>query len=249
MAAEGRGEQARRQQGEEAVGPGDSDAHGDQSEHVEVAASQRGPATLEEGPAGPEHHGRGQRELDPPRQYPHRHSPDEAPTHLNREYRDGEAKSDPEPARHVGQLGVGPGLGGDRGRLEGHAADGTGAWPDLAHVRVHRAGVDGVRPRSRHVPRALGPQVAVGLGDELRSTAGAAEVECALADLGVVRRPGRVDGHAADRIEGSPGSAWVRIVVKMVRVHRVSEAMPYTPWRVFGNTAARYTSGGLGRRT
>src|SRR3546814_1360564 len=44
----------------------------DQREHVEVARFQRGPAALEEGPTGPQHHWCRQRELDPGRQL-HRH--------------------------------------------------------------------------------------------------------------------------------------------------------------------------------
>src|SRR5690606_18546790 len=54
-----------RQQGDEAVGPGDAGAQSDQREHVEIARDQRGPAALEEWPARPEHHRRCKNKLEP----------------------------------------------------------------------------------------------------------------------------------------------------------------------------------------
>ena len=51
--------------------------------------------------------------------------------------------ADPEPPAHVEEFGIGPGLGGGQLGLERHAADRTAARPDLADLRVHRAGIDG----------------------------------------------------------------------------------------------------------
>ena len=55
----------RRKRGDNAKSVGDAGAHADQSEHVWAAIDERGPEALKEGPASPEHHGRGQNELQP----------------------------------------------------------------------------------------------------------------------------------------------------------------------------------------
>ena len=63
--------------------------------------------------------------------------------HLEREHRRGQRQADPEAPRHVGELGIGPGIRGHHLRLERHAADRTGAGADLPDLGMHRAGVDG----------------------------------------------------------------------------------------------------------
>ncbi len=128
-----------------AVDVGDAGAHRDQREHVEVARDQRLPAAHEERPAGPQHDRSGEGELQPVRQ--RRIDPtvraDQMRAHLQHEHRHGEHEPDPEPARHVEQFGIGAGVGGGQHGLERHAADRAGARPDLADLRMHRAGVDG----------------------------------------------------------------------------------------------------------
>ena len=68
VAAEGVGENAGRERGDDAVDVGDAGAHADQREHVEVARDQRLRAAHEERPARPQHHRRGEGELDVIRQ-------------------------------------------------------------------------------------------------------------------------------------------------------------------------------------
>ena len=63
--AKGGREDAGRERRDDAVDPGHARAHGDEREHVEVAAHHRAPAALEERPAGPEHHRRGEQQLEP----------------------------------------------------------------------------------------------------------------------------------------------------------------------------------------
>ena len=62
--------------------------------------------------------------------------------HLQHEHRNGQRQRDPEPPRHVGEFGIGAAVGGHHVRLERHAADRAAPRPDLAHLRMHRTGVD-----------------------------------------------------------------------------------------------------------
>ena len=87
--------------------------------------------------------------------------------HLEDDDRDGEREADPEPPRHVDELGVRPGLGGRRRRLERHAADRAGARPGLTDLRVHRAGVDRRRPARFGRLRRRGATYSLRIGDEL----------------------------------------------------------------------------------
>ena len=67
----------------------------------------------------------------------------EIAAHLEREHREREDQPDPEPAGHVGELGIGTGFGGCQDRLQRHAANRALTGPDLTDLGVHRAGVDG----------------------------------------------------------------------------------------------------------
>src|SRR3546814_10251883 len=74
----------------------------------------------------------------------------------------------------------------------------------LADLRVHRAGPHRSR---RDLRRGSGRlvQITLGIGNELRPAAGTAEV-MVMAGMGrVMRRPVRIDGHAADRIQDRTG--------------------------------------------
>src|SRR3546814_20210104 len=74
---------------------------------------------------------------------------------------------------------------------------------DLLHdLRVHGTGVAGARRRRRQGFGLVRMQVALRIGEELRAAAGAAEVVVGAVVGGVVRGGCRVDGHAADRVDG-----------------------------------------------
>lgn len=75
--------------------------HGDQSEHVQVAADERLPAAHEEGPARPKHDRSREQHLDPVRGLlaDGVAQPCQVPAHLQRHHGQRQNKPDPEPAR------------------------------------------------------------------------------------------------------------------------------------------------------
>ena len=124
-------------------------------------------------------------------------APDVA-SHLECKDGEGEGECDPEPARHVGELGIGRVARGYELRFERHAANGAGAGADLADLGVHRAGVDGARIGGRF--GVFGGEVAGGIGCEpLAAARGAEIVGRAVVDVAVFGGRG-IDGHAADRV-------------------------------------------------
>src|SRR5438105_3466274 len=68
--------------------------------------------------------------------------------HLQGDDRDRQNEADPEPPRHVDQLGVGAACFGKL-RLERHAADRAMTGADLAHFGMHGTGVDRARGNRR----------------------------------------------------------------------------------------------------
>ena len=151
---------------------------------------------------------------------------DQVPAHLQREHRHGQRQPDPEPPRHVGELGIGPRVGRHQLRLERHAADRAGAGPDLPDLGMHRAGVDrafrdrlGARAaRGVKILRADRPRTSRGSRPSRSSRCGR-HASCAV--LGGVR----IDRHAAHRVL----DAMLRDAVRHVRVVMgVARALPWT---------------------
>jgi hypothetical protein len=126
--------------------------------------------------------------------------PHEVPAHLQREHRERQRKTDPEPPGHVGELGVGAGLGGREFGLQRHAADRAGARSDLPHLEVHRTDEDRAFGYRLLGPRRVA-QIALGVRHELRPAPGRAEVVGPPFVVGAMRRRVRVDAHPADRID------------------------------------------------
>ncbi len=118
--------------------------------------------------------------------------------HLQRHHRQRQHEPDPEPARHVDEFGIGAAVGGGHFGFERHAADRAGAGPDLADLRMHRAGVD--RAFDDRFGFALA-QIFLRIGDELGSAAGRAEIIRVAVMLGAMLGGVRIDRHAADRID------------------------------------------------
>ncbi len=73
--------------------------------------------------------------------------------HFERENRQREHERDPEPPRHVRNLGIRRGFGGGQLRLQRHAADRADAGADLPDLQMHRAGVDRAFRRGRRLRR------------------------------------------------------------------------------------------------
>jgi hypothetical protein len=95
--------------------------------------------------------------------------------HYEGEQGKSEHEPDPEPARDIDQLGIGPLLRGDRHRLQRHAADRTATRLVANNLRVHRAGPLGARTDRNRRDRF-----------QRHATVGAA-TRSALANLGVHR--------------------------------------------------------------
>ena len=161
----------------QAVAEGAGNADTDQRPHVEVAVSQRLGAANEERPAGPDHHRRAEDQLRPSASL-HRQSramrgPSIARPSVSKSQRQGP----PEATREVAQLRVVFDFQAWHLRLERHPADGTGARPWLADLRMHRAGVDGARRSRFRRGRTRRLQVFRRFGDEAFTATGRAEVE------------------------------------------------------------------------
>lgn len=129
---------------------------------------------------------------------------DEMAAHFQNHCRHSEREADPEPARHVREFGIGRIVEARDLRLQRHAADRAASGPDLADLRMHRAGIDrafghgGLRP-------ALFLQIADGIGRKLGAATGRAEMEGLAAIVEAVLAGRRVDLHAADRVEHADG--------------------------------------------
>ena len=127
--------------------------------------------------------------------------------HRHDEQRHGERDADPEPPRHVAQLGVALVAGGRRHRLERHAADRAAARP-LAHdLGVHRAGPQRASRRLCGGDARLVAGEALGFGDEPLAAAGAAEEILVAGMLGAVARGRRVDLMPQTGSVSSPAAA------------------------------------------
>ena len=210
MAAEGGRKDSGRDGADDAVDIGHAGADSDQREHVEIARQQRLPAAHEKRPAGPEHHGRGERELDPVRQcrVDQAVSADQMAAHFQHDGWQREHEADPEPARHVRKLRIGRCIEARDLGLQRHAADRAASRAHLANLRMHRAGVD----------RALGHggfRLAVflkpgnGIGGEFCPAAGRAEMKGLAAVVEAVLAGRGIDGHAADGVARDRRIGWL----------------------------------------
>ena len=136
------------------------------------------------------------------------------PAHLKGQDREGQHQADPKAPGHVGELGVRPGFRRHVQRLKRHAADRATARPDLPDLRVHRAGVDRIRPCRRRHPIA---EVAIRVGGELSPATSAAEIVGLSPELVPVRRLVRVHIHPAHRVldgERRGGRSMVMLVTR-----------------------------------
>ncbi|GJE02849.1 hypothetical protein GMJLKIPL_4798 [Methylobacterium isbiliense] len=224
MAAQLGREHPRRHGGHHAVEPGHAGAEGDQREHVEVAALHRRPAAFEERPAGPQHHRRGQHQLQPVAVLLAEaiNQASQVTAHFQREHRQRQHQADPEPPGHVDQLGARAGVGADQQRLQCHAADRAGSGTDLANFGVHRAGIDRALGHGFGLRSGTGRvEVARRVGRELRLAAGRAEVVGAPVVLGAMLGRVRVDRHPADRVLDGPLGRRAGVVMRMMMVMTV----------------------------
>ena len=124
------------------------------------------------------------------------------PAHFQGDQRQRQDKPDPEATAHVGKLRIGLVLQADRLGLQRHAANRAIAGANLAHLGMHRAGIDGTR-RQIFNRRWRGLKKLFRLGDEaLPTTAGTEEIISPRVMV-AVRRFLRVHGHAAHRVDGA----------------------------------------------
>ncbi|KTR95982.1 hypothetical protein SB3_31360 [Methylobacterium radiotolerans] len=171
--------------------------------------------------------------------------------HLEHEHRQREREADPEPLRHIDQLGVGSVVERDLLGLQRHAADRAAAGTDLTYLGVHRAGVD--RAGRRRRLRLAGLEVLLGICLEALAAAAAAEQILLALVAEAVLGSRRVDLHAADRIDregrlggrgavimlaaaaGMRGRAMMMISVRMVVLRLCHETLsrPYPGLLIF----------------
>src|SRR6185437_3140011 len=126
---------------------------------------------------------------------------------------------DPEPPRHIDELGAGSHLAGHTGRLKRHAADRAGAGLVPPDLRMHRTGPDRAwrhGSKRRRLGR-LQRQVFRRVGNEFLAALGIAEEIIPILDASAMLRLLRIDAHAADGVfdsddAGGSGVALVMIV-------------------------------------
>ena len=142
--AQRRGEGVRRHRGHDAVRVSHRHPKPDQREHVEAAMAQRLGRANQQRPSGPQHDRRGERELDPGARRAGlegvRPGAREHVAHRHQHQRRRKQQGHPESPLHIDELGIGRLLGGDRLRLQRHAADRAAPGALAHHLRVHRAG-------------------------------------------------------------------------------------------------------------
>ena len=226
-----RREELRHRDRDDAVEPRHAGAHRDQREHVEIARDHRLPAAHEEWPATPEHDRSGEKELDPvrPGLVDQHVEIGEVSAHLQHHDRDRQHEPDPESPRHVGELGIGPGFGGDELRLERHAADRAGAGSHLTDLGMHRAGIDGAFRDGLLLLRLPRGEVLGRIGSEPGQASGRAEVICATGMIVPMAGGVRVDDHSADGIahpfsDFSGRATAVRMAMLLMRLGHVAAA-------------------------
>ena len=113
----------------------------DQREHVGRAIHKRGPKSLKERPAAPEHNRSRKSELDPVKGCGHKVQAERLAEHPQNEQRHGKHGADPEAQTHGVVFRVRFYFGEHIHGLERHAADRASAGADLDNLRMHRAGV------------------------------------------------------------------------------------------------------------
>jgi len=153
-------------------------------------------------PAGPQNNRGREAELDPVRELlvDEAVPADEVRSHLQRHDRRAERKADPEAPAHVGELGIGAGVGGRDLGLQRHAADRAGSRGRPAGSPGASGSVDRALRHGLGRRRVLG-EVFLRGGRELGAASGGAEIVGATLVRVLVLRAMRIDRHAADRIE------------------------------------------------
>ena len=144
---------------------------------------------MEQWGAGPNDYRRGEDELEPG-------GTDAG--HVEDNERDGGNERKPEAPAHVGQFGISLWLGSRCERFEGHPTDRTGPSSNLAHLRVHRTGIDGARLKG--FGSGFRGKVFRRVGRELFAAAVAAEMVGGPGVGVAVRRGCGIDLHAADGV-------------------------------------------------
>ncbi len=175
------------------------------------------------GAARPQHYGRRERELNPVRRGARLKTCRPSRCWPISSAKIGTVSTRPIQNRRVmsASSGLGPVVGGRDLRFERHAADRAGAGPDLADLRMHRAGVDRRLPARRHAAacqRDTFPgrrRTWCGIRRNRNSRArrdscgGAASCadrpSCRRPDRARCRRPGRLSGDARATIRSLSG--------------------------------------------
>ena len=145
-------EDARHDRSERAVRVGRADPHRDQRKHIRTAVDDRGPRSNEERPTRPEDH-RGRECQANPIDRTHIDVAHDAAGehhigHREQKNRNRQNDRDPEPARHVDQLGIRLLFETDHPRFQCHAADRTHARLLPHDLWVHRARILDLHQRS-----------------------------------------------------------------------------------------------------
>lgn len=154
----------------------------------------------------------------------------------------GEKEADPEATPHVVIFFAGAVRRGWHDGLECHAADRAASRAGALDLGMHRAGPDGPLG-CVGCGRLAFCGVKIGIGLEFGEAARAAKMMMFAVVRRDVRRGGRIDRHAADRIGGAP-SAFFRALMIVHRRRSCTCRMPAW-WRGVRTPPAVFVVGGF----
>ena len=206
---------------------GEGDAQADQRIHIEAAVLQRQPELAEERPAAPQHHRRGERQLEELAALP----PAEHRRHGEEHQRHAQRRAHPQPAREVA-----PRCRPPPRRPSAPAPCRTSGRSPPSCTISGCIGQVYCAPLSAGAASTFLPRNLPGFGLEGVHAVLRAEVVGLALVVGVAGRGRGVDGHAADRVDAAHGADATSCCGFAMRAPSSARSFVPSAWRANGST-------------